>query len=537
MGRLQKALVRLDCQGIGFAPNRLEARAVVCPTTDSRVRHKKVKHQSSVTSRLPKRRRVANKPIARKARHAGVHRPRSAYVTRISPPSPTELTDHSASPQSNAHASGLRGYHFALTAPSLVVLEDLLAHNVRPDEWQDCTQCVQGTDPFVTVEGPDVLARMADADSKATVADCESIDNRELNHAIGQEGFTSQEVELAEETKHRTQDFESGIAEEDLRLHVWENDGGYCDGCVIESDITTNRELCDSAAAPSRTREPDFDVEASIPVEFPLKPICEDEVEEKAELTSTSPEDNSGLDKWPDFDVSSKYLLRSTDEANAAAIELTEFERCVNENLRVGEVKDAYDRLANSVGKSLPPKDSQVLTFLANEKEIDYTNVVAHLANQLAANHETRVLLVDGDMVSSTLSNRLQVAEALGLFDILNDGTSATEAIQSRFHGNVDFLPAGRGSLPYVDFPRLASLVVQWRRSYRYVLIDGGGQVDSRAESLMEASEASYLLVRLGVTPLQRAQRTLRRIQPILKERLGCIAMGDMGASSCVDFL
>ena len=495
MGLLQKALRNLNSQGIEFAPRRS------LPTTDIR--------------------------------------------------SPGRMRNHI-----NSEAD-VFVQPFALEL-SRITIEDTLAYHDRPAAWRDSVQCVRGVDPFVIVEGPDVVARVAEPVSENhDEEECSTVEQDDTKPDYLCVHCHEKESSRPTARLNRpAQEQQAGVANEELHLQNWETDGGFREGSVVSTNDSIELELRNT-----QTTSNAVDVTRS-EISLPSEKLDSDDwggdTEEK--VTGQSTDNGPNLDtcgnleltsppsacyELADFDASDKPVNQigessmrdsKSDFAGARTPESTEFELAVRSRLDDGEVKDAFKRLVDSINKSLPPKDSQVLTFVTSDRDEDYLSTVARLACQLVESQDGKVLLVDGNSGPHSLSNLLKAERALGMADVLDHGSDLNDAIQTRFDGKVDFLPAGCGLSNQVDFPRLASQVVQWRRIYRYVLIVGGEHIGSRTESLMEASEASYLLLRLGTTSLHHARRTLRRIHPILKERLGCIAASDRGASRCVDF-
>jgi capsular exopolysaccharide synthesis family protein len=106
------------------------------------------------------------------------------------------------------------------------------------------------------------------------------------------------------------------------------------------------------------------------------------------------------------------------------------------------------------------------------------TTTTINLAGALAQAHETRVLLVDGDLRGANLAAHLGIDDhaAPGLVDAIMDPNLTLAAItQVQPHLNLSVIAAGRRpSAPYeiLKSTRVGELLDEARKQYDYVIVD-----------------------------------------------------------------
>ncbi|MEM8681007.1 MAG: cellulose synthase operon protein YhjQ/BcsQ, partial [Planctomycetota bacterium] len=157
------------------------------------------------------------------------------------------------------------------------------------------------------------------------------------------------------------------------------------------------------------------------------------------------------------------------------------------------------------------------------EPERHTSHVLAQLACLLSQRQSTRILLVDGNLSTQTLSKGFQVTERPGLVEIAAGARDWRECIVETSSPNLFVLPAGIGS----DQPFLSERVMSGVRAlaadFDFVLIDAGVVGDAYMPSLVAASDRSLLVVRLGKTKREHAQAAIATLKQLELGTHGCI--------------
>jgi hypothetical protein len=85
-------------------------------------------------------------------------------------------------------------------------------------------------------------------------------------------------------------------------------------------------------------------------------------------------------------------------------------------------------------------------------------------------------------------------------------------------------LPAGQAPPAVtIDTARLAAVLNEFKVVFRWVLIDGGSVPGPFGEALLNAADASVLVVRLGQTDREEAQSAVQAAQTAGGRLIGCL--------------
>ena len=162
-------------------------------------------------------------------------------------------------------------------------------------------------------------------------------------------------------------------------------------------------------------------------------------------------------------------------------------------------VSGEYRVFRDEVRKQLPEAASKVLLFTAAAPEAGTTTVLLNLAVTLAAEKNTRVLVIDANVTRPGVAHKLALKAAPGLVEVLAHQLPLTWALQPTAAPNLQALAAGAvlASTPTtigLDLPKLVNQLRQW---FDWVLVDGGvwGVVPER-DGTCPSADAVYLVTR-----------------------------------------
>lgn len=154
----------------------------------------------------------------------------------------------------------------------------------------------------------------------------------------------------------------------------------------------------------------------------------------------------------------------------------------------------------------------------------DSSDLVAHLG-ALFASQLGDVLLVDASLDCAILSAGMNALDRPGLIQA-GDGTRTWQnLILPTAWPHLYLLPAGQDVRDMAD-PTSAwtSLLAQAERRFRLILVDGGKADDQSCTTLSRICDATYLVIRLGVTEARQARQSLARLRNCGARVMGSIA-------------
>lgn len=142
-----------------------------------------------------------------------------------------------------------------------------------------------------------------------------------------------------------------------------------------------------------------------------------------------------------------------------------------------------------------------------------------------------RVWLIDGDLRMPGLARAFNPSSSFGLTDLLRDGMSIEQAVQPTTIENLWLLPSGRqpsNPAELMGNQRMRDVLEQARQSGADLLIISVPPVLPVPDTLVLAPEVdgALLVVRVGKTPLEAAQRAHRRLQEAGARLLGVVVNG-----------
>ena len=175
------------------------------------------------------------------------------------------------------------------------------------------------------------------------------------------------------------------------------------------------------------------------------------------------------------------------------------------------------------LGGGSPPR---VITITSAASGEGRTSTAIDLAAVLAEAGHT-VLLVGGDLRSSTLGTRLGIEQNSGLSTVLSGEHSVEDAIQNDVFDGVSVFPAGPvppNPSELLGSDRAQELLKELRADYRYVIVDTPPLLDVTDGAILTAlSDGTVVLARTGRTTREKLRRAIKALDGVGGTVLGVV--------------
>jgi capsular exopolysaccharide synthesis family protein len=188
---------------------------------------------------------------------------------------------------------------------------------------------------------------------------------------------------------------------------------------------------------------------------------------------------NDALVRTMTLDIPQQSPLLPFDSAHSRA----------SEQYRIARARIVQHALAPSVIliSSGAPGDGKTLTAV-------------NIAGAMALKADSKVLLVDADLRRSRVHSYLQIDQAPGLANVLDDSASISEAtLRTKQIPNLYIMPAGdaagRSPAELLDSERWRACAASLRTMFRYVIIDSPPIASVADYELLQAASDGILLV------------------------------------------
>ena len=170
-------------------------------------------------------------------------------------------------------------------------------------------------------------------------------------------------------------------------------------------------------------------------------------------------------------------------------------------------------------------RDSTILLMAGFASDEPKGGQLAAVYPPLAERIDGSMLVVDADSSHGPLADRLHLSNQTGLNDVLFQNVPWREAVQDTGHADLQILPAGKKQKKSCSPELLASLLDQWRQTYRLIILDAILASPKETAQWAALCDATLLTVRLSTTPRQEVQRTIEAIRSQAASILGCVLL------------
>jgi exopolysaccharide transport family protein len=185
-------------------------------------------------------------------------------------------------------------------------------------------------------------------------------------------------------------------------------------------------------------------------------------------------------------------------------------------------IRSVYTRLLLSAG-SQPPK---TLLFVSSEASEGKTTIALSVA-RLQAKAEKKVLLLDADFRRSMVAERLNIADAPGLADLLGGSATLADIVRKDPLSGADIIVSGRpvpdgGDL--LSSGKLEKLLAELKPAYDLIILDCAPVLAlSDANILSGMADMTLLVVRWGQTRREVVKYALRQVNRLSGNVVGVV--------------
>ena len=183
------------------------------------------------------------------------------------------------------------------------------------------------------------------------------------------------------------------------------------------------------------------------------------------------------------------------------------------------------DGLINAILAKFPLSQPVTLTFIGCTTDAETDTVTADVARRLVERRVGKVLLIDANPNSQTLSKDMGLADSEGVGNVICDEQPWQSLIQSGQTNDLDFLPYGNINTAKTLRSRTQNFLADAKLEYQFVCVSAGLNNKPLSNSFCNAADGIYLLVDLvQLTHLEAKAATDRLLLKNLP-LVGCIAL------------
>ncbi len=200
-------------------------------------------------------------------------------------------------------------------------------------------------------------------------------------------------------------------------------------------------------------------------------------------------------------------------------------------------ITESYRRFRINLRLSISPASTKVLLVTSGIGGEGSTSAGVNLATTLVADGK-RVLLIDANFRRPTLHELFprqqatggSMLESVGLSTVLMGKCNSSQAVRGSVMEGLDVIDAG--PLPpnpaeLIGSGRMEQLIKEHREKYDYVIVDGPPVLlVSETKLLARCADGTILVFNAALTRRGAAQRTIRELQDVGAEIVGCVLFG-----------
>ena len=183
------------------------------------------------------------------------------------------------------------------------------------------------------------------------------------------------------------------------------------------------------------------------------------------------------------------------------------------------------DGLVDSILQRFPLSHSAAITFVGSKTDGETDKVTFDVARRLADRGVGKVLLVDSNPNSQSLSTSLNLNETAGLGDIVCDEQPWHDLVQAGPASGLDVLPYGNMNTAKVLRSRTAGFLEHTKEVYQFICVSVGLNESPIAKSFCNATDGIYLLIDLNQTSHTEAKTVADKFKLNNQPLIGCIAL------------
>lgn len=206
----------------------------------------------------------------------------------------------------------------------------------------------------------------------------------------------------------------------------------------------------------------------------------------------------------------------------------TTFETRIRDQSQSGQIGRQYRRLVDNIIANSPAGVSTSVNIVSACQACDTSETVTHVGTVLAGRHCGQILLIDADVAKKGLSSQWEFGDQPGLSSYLAGHDDWQALVRPTATSGLHFLPCGHDSYSPDDDTagRFAALIRELQLDYRYVIVNSADMESPLRAAVSRVCDATYLLVRLGVTTAADSARAATELRDAGARLIGCIVGG-----------
>lgn len=240
-------------------------------------------------------------------------------------------------------------------------------------------------------------------------------------------------------------------------------------------------------------------------------------------VLGAAPESPNDQDLAGDPIFASDHGLAEVSDPDRVLPSTTAYELVLQSNLENAELTGQYGALWQQCLYSDSGSHHLAVAAFGCHEEPHVAQVMAQLGCMLARRESQRVLLVDGNVTTQTLTKSFEASDRPGLAEIAAGSRSWRDCVVETATPTLSVIPGGLDIAQDFDDSLLARCVEEWSTAFDFVLMDAGSIGSLMLKPLVAASNRALILVRLGKTRREDATASVHAIRELNLKTHGCI--------------
>ena len=183
------------------------------------------------------------------------------------------------------------------------------------------------------------------------------------------------------------------------------------------------------------------------------------------------------------------------------------------------------DGLIDSILQKFPIDNPVAITFVGCKTDSETDKIASDVAHRLADRRVGKVLLIDSNSSSRSLSSNLSLNESAGIGNVVCDEQSWKHLVHTEPTSELDFLPFGNANTAKILRSRTAQFLQQTKTVYQFICVSVGLNESPIAKSFCNAADGIYLVADLTQTSHAEAKAVVDKFKLNNQPLIGCIAL------------
>lgn len=183
------------------------------------------------------------------------------------------------------------------------------------------------------------------------------------------------------------------------------------------------------------------------------------------------------------------------------------------------------DHLIDSILQKFPLSHPVTIVFVSCKTDRETDKVSADVAQRLTERRVGKVLLVDSNPNSKSLTSNLGLSESAGIGNVVCDDQPWQNLLQAGATSGLDFLPYGNVNTAKTLRSRTAEFLEGTKEVYQFICVSVGLNESPIAKSFCNAADGIYLLIDLNQISHTEAKAAADKFKLNNQPLVGCIAL------------